>query len=101
MGQILWGSALGDCTREEKQRGGVRGESKGGTHYGENLYGGDTFGECMGVRGHEGFVNGFVYYSGRLPNPGISYPRTCPGASRAQIGTKSDAEMIGLANLEN
>ena len=57
-GQILWGSALGDCTREEKQRGGARGESKGGTHYGESLYGGDIFGGCVGVRGHKGFVNG-------------------------------------------
>ena len=65
-GQILWGSALGDCTREEKQRGVVWGESKGGTHYGENLYRGDIIGECMGARGDEGFVNGFVYYSGQL-----------------------------------
>ena len=40
-GQILWGNALGDCTREEKQRGVIRGESKGGTHYGETLYGGE------------------------------------------------------------
>ena len=55
-GQILWGSALGDCTREEKQRGVVRGESKGGTHYGENLYGGDIIALWSGMgreqRGH-------------------------------------------------
>ena len=59
-GQILWGNALGDCTREEKQRGVVWGESKGGTHYGENLYGGDLIGECVEARGHD------AYYSGRL-----------------------------------
>ena len=55
-GQILWGNALGDCTREEKQRGVVRGESKGGTHYGETLYGGEylhfgaVWGESKGAR---------------------------------------------------
>ena len=48
-GQILWGNALGDCTREEKQRGVVRGESKGGTHYGETLYGGDIIALWSGM----------------------------------------------------
>ena len=48
-GQILWGNALGDCTREEKQRGVARGESKGGTQYGENLYGSDIIALWSGM----------------------------------------------------
>ena len=71
-GQILWGSALGDCTREEKQRGVVRGESKGGTHYGENLYGGDIIGEGVG----RGVMRALLMVSPTIhagsPNPGIS-----------------------------
>ena len=56
-GQILRASALGDCIREEKQRGVVWGESKGGTHYGENLYGGDIIGQCVRVWGRDWFIN--------------------------------------------